>query len=329
MLRVAVRAAMRAATRVKSSNSLNYHDHGKALCLVGGFGVLASSALVCVEPLQLLKHANPYVLYVALAALSWPSNLLLAARVGPYESKLRKIKNILDRDLEASSNSTSRHVGGEPFGTELAGAEVLKELHQLQANYFFCTSSYFDKAIKTTLSGLPGLSGLSGLSGCSKDPDPPGYFGRLLVRITNVKKAKNSQDAQGAQGAQGAQDAQDAQDVKHVEHKYINYLQSSVRWELIRVQPVRYMWTEHKTVSLYALIVSATTAAILGVAHGTHITAVRTIQTMRTCVPLFVLVNAVNLVAKNSMYKRVPETNHPLSATTLTTVKPHVPHLNA
>ena len=323
MLRVAVRAAMRAATRVKSSNSLNYHDYGNALCLVSGCGVLASSAIVCVEPLQLLKHANPYVLYVALAALSWPSNLLLAARVGPYESKLWKIKTILDRDLEASSNSISRHVddvGAELVGTEHSGAELLKELNQLQANYFFCTSSYFDKAIKTTLSGLPGLSG------CSKDPDPPGYVGRLLVRITNVKKAKNSQEAQDAQDAQ---DAKDAQDVKHVEQEYINYLQSSVRWELIRVQPVRYMWTEHKTVSLYALIVSATTAAILGVASGTHITAVRTIQTMRTCVPLFVLVNAVNLVAKNSMYKRVPETNHPLSATTLTTVKPHVPHLNA
>ena len=51
-----------------------------------------------------------------------------------------------------------------------------------------------------------------------------------------------------------------------INHKYGNYFSAIVDWELIRVQPMRYIWNESEQIALYGLVFTGT-SVILGFAR--------------------------------------------------------------
>jgi hypothetical protein len=257
-------------------------------------GVLATSMRA--DLLEVRNSLHLYCLDIARAALCWPSDLVFVALMAPsqYECDLRNLKVVLAED--------SKELPPTPTATSAPTTTMLAPT---------ATST----PITTTLAPTPPTLWLA-----DKLRD-------FKCRYGEFRTSDRFEDVLDYMLA-----CRPGSSVRRCDEpgKYMSYLRACVDWELIHVQPMRYIGNETEkaqyallftvcaanTFALLAERAAASTFSMLDVVKSVHQpgfgfaaaiaggSVLRIVNVLRRLTPMFVWVNTLNLVFQFGTYKK-------------------------
>jgi hypothetical protein len=198
--------------------------------LFGGIAVVGALATANGADLEEVRDSMyPYGLDVARAAVCWPSNLLFIAAMAPsrYESKLWDLKHALAKALPTASDPATT------TATLTGATELVQDLPKVPAPATTATPS------------------ATALAGELKDFQV--RYGPTLTSARFDAALKYMLEPRPGSSVLRCDES----------GKYMYYLRACVDWELIRVQPMRYVWNETETLALSALLFTVGGAAKL------------------------------------------------------------------